>query len=205
MVDEKNGFNTFFKKFWFLLWKDNSVKGWLFSIIFLFIFIKFIFFPFLNVVTGTTLPLAIVESCSMYHNGNILSNFDSWLTNHQEKYSDLEINKTEFSLFPMKKGFNKGDILLITRANPEKLEVGDIIVFSASQTNPIIHRIIEIKESNGVRVFSTLGDNNQGQLSFEKEISEEQLVGKATFKVAPYLGWVKLIFYDWQKPESERG
>ena len=86
-----------------------------------------------------------------------------------------------------------------------KLEVGDIIVFSASQTNPIIHRIIEIKESNGVRVFSTLGDNNQGQLSFEKEISEEQLVGKATFKVAPYLGWVKLIFYDWQKPESERG
>ena len=28
------------KKFWFLLWKDNSLKGWIFSVLFLFIFIK---------------------------------------------------------------------------------------------------------------------------------------------------------------------
>ncbi len=205
MVDEKSGFSSFFKKFWFLLWKDNSIKGWIFSIVFLFIFIKFIFFPVISVATGTSLPLAIVESCSMYHQGNILSNFNDWFQRHEVKYDNIEINKTEFSGFILKNGFNKGDILLITRANPEKLKIGDIIIFNGDLKNPIIHRIISIEERDGKRIFSTMGDNNNGQLSFEKEITEEQLIGKASFKLAPYAGWVKLVFFDWQKPASERG
>ena len=73
----KEGLTKFWKKFWFMLWKDDSLKGWIFSIIFLFIFIKFIFFPILSLVTGTYLPLAIVESCSMYHEGNFLSNYNN--------------------------------------------------------------------------------------------------------------------------------
>ena len=31
------------------------------------------------------------------------------------------------------------------------------------------------------------------------------LVGRAAFKLAPYFGWVKLVFYDWKKPVEERG
>ena len=205
MVEKKPDSNSLFKKFWFLLWKDNSFKGWIFSIVFLFIFIKFVFFPLMSLATGTSLPLAIVESCSMYHDRNILSNFNDWFDNHEEKYSNFGIREIDFILFPMIKGFNKGDILLITRANPEKLKVGDIIIFDAGQRNPIIHRIISINEIEGKKVFSTEGDNNNGQLPFEKEITEEMLVGKASFKLAPYLGWVKLVFYDWQKPASERG
>ena len=77
-----NKFKNFWKKFWFIVWKDNSLKGWIISILFLFIVIKFIFFPLLNLVTGTTLPLAIVESCSMHHKGNIFSNFDNWWERH---------------------------------------------------------------------------------------------------------------------------
>ncbi|HEA46304.1 MAG TPA: signal peptidase I [Candidatus Pacearchaeota archaeon] len=193
------------KKFWNLLWKEDSLKGWLFSVIFLFIFIKLIFFPVLGLATGTALPLAIVESCSMYHDGNLLANLDSWWENHEEKYSDLTINKLDFEGFPIKNGFNKGDILLIVKAKPEKLEEGDVIIFSTNQKNPVIHRIVDIKEIDGKRVFSTIGDNNEGQLSFEKEISEEQLVGKALVKLAPYFGWVKLVFFEWKKPLSERG
>ena len=199
-------FKEAWEKFWFLLWKDNSLKGWIFSVIFLFIFIKFIFFPLMSLATGSELPLAIVESCSMYHKGNLLSNFNDWFQRHEEKYSSLDINQTEFSGFSLKKGFNKGDILLITRATPEKIEVGDIIIFKSELKNPIIHRVTNIQEkSDGSLVFSTMGDNNNGQLSFEKEITEEQLVGKASFKLAPYAGWIKLIFFDWQKPQSERG
>lgn len=206
MGEIKRGFADFFKKFWFLLWKDNSLKGWIFSVVFLFVFIKFVFFPFMSLATGTELPLAIVESCSMYHKGNILSNFNDWFQGHEEKYSSLDINQTEFSVFPMKKGFNKGDILLITRATPEKIKVGDIIIFKSELKNPIIHRVISIKEdSDGSLIFSTMGDNNNGQLSFEEEITEGQLVGKASLKVAPYAGWIKLLFFDWQKPQSERG
>ena len=206
MVEEGRNFGDFFKKFWFLLWKDNSFKGWIFSIVFLFVIIKFVFFPLMSLVTGTALPLAIVESCSMYHEGNILSNFNDWFQKHEIKYENIRINQTEFSDFPLRKGFNKGDILLIIRANPEKLKVGDIIIFQAELTNPIIHRIISIKDkTDGSRVFSTEGDNNNGQLPFEKEITEEQLVGKASFKLAPYAGWIKLVFFDWKKSQTERG
>ena len=204
MVSEKGG-KKFLKKFWHFLWKDNSFKGWLFSIIFLFVFIKFIFFPFLSLATGTSLPLAIVESCSMYHKGNLFSDFDIWWNYQEDKYPEFIINKLDFQNFPMQNGFNKGDILLIVRANPEKLEVGNIIIFNGNQRNPVIHRIVDIKEINGRKVFSTLGDNNRGQLEFEKEIIENQLIGKAVLKIVPYVGWVKLIFYEWQKPFSERG
>ena len=185
------------------VWKDDSFKGWLISVIFIFILIKFIFFPTLNFITGTSLPLAIVESCSMYHQGNLLSNFDNWWKNHESKYSGLEITKSDFEKF--ERGFNKGDILFIMKAKPEKLQIGDVIIFNTGKNNPIIHRIISIKEENGKKIFSTIGDNNNGQLTFEKEISEDQLVGKAVFKLAPYFGWCKLVFYEPFRPEAERG
>jgi len=201
----KKRLKNFWKKFWYLLWKDDSLKGWVFSIIFLFIFIKFIFFPGLSLITGTSLPLAIVESCSMYHQGNLFSNFDSWWQRHENKYPQFMINELDFQDFPLKNGFNKGDILFIIRADPEKLEEGDIIIFNANQRNPIIHRIIDIRDTKDGKVFSTIGDNNNGQLEFEDGVTEDMLVGKAVARITPYFGWVKLVFYDWQKPLEERG
>lgn len=205
----KESFKNFWKKFWFLLWKDDSWKGWLFSIVFLFIFIKFIFFPGLSWVTGTQLPLAIVESCSMYHQGGTwpFTNYNSWAVSHQDKYENLGITMQQFSDFKMKNGFNKGDILFITGAKPEDIKVGDIIIFIAPTTNPVIHRVIAIKKDSttGKRIFSTEGDNNNGQLSFENNIQENQILGKAQVRVIPYLGWVKLIFFEAQKSAQERG
>jgi len=195
----------FFEKFWFIVWKDDSPKGWLMSLIFLFVVIKFIFFPLLSFATGTSLPLAIVESCSMYHDGNFFSDYNEWWQIQSSKYSVFEINKTEFSDFIFRKGFNKGDILFIVGAKPEKLKIGDVIIFQAGQRNPIIHRIVNITQENGKFYFSTIGDNNAGQLGVEKKISQEQLIGKAGFKLMPYAGWVKLIFFESFKPEGERG
>ncbi len=205
--EEKNSKNLkeAWKKFWFLLWKDNSFKGWIFSIIFLFVFIKLIFFPILNLATGTSLPLAIVESCSMYHQGDILSNFDSWWERHDAKYDSISINKSNFLDFSLHKGFNKGDILFIIGTKPEKLKIGDVIVFNANRENPIIHRIINIAKVNERYSFSTLGDNNNGQLPEEKMIDSNQIVGKAVFRPVPMFGWVKLIFYEWRKSLPERG
>lgn len=201
----KKDVKDFFKKFWFIVWKDDSPKGWLISVVFIFVAIKFIFFPLLSLATGTALPLAIVESCSMHHQGDIFSDYNIWWDKHESKYSPYTINKLDFQEFPMKKGFTKGDILFITRANPEKLKVGDIIIFEGGRENPIIHRIIKIEEKDGKRIFSTMGDNNNGQLEFEKAISQEQIVGKASLRLVPYLGWVKLIFFETTRPTSERG
>lgn len=193
------------KGFWNLLWKDNSLKGWIFSIVFLFVFIKFIFFPVLNLVTGTVLPLAIVESCSMYHQGNFLSNFNGWWEQHLVKYSTLNIHKEDFQNFIFKNGLNKGDILFTIGIKPEKLKVGDVIIFNANQANPIIHRIMSIQKSGNEYIFSTIGDNNNAQLPFEKSINQNELVGKPIAKIGPYLGWIKLIFFESSKQPSERG
>ena len=199
----KKEIKKFLEKFWFIVWKDDSLKGWIISLIFLFVVIKFIFFPSMSLITGTELPLAIVESCSMYHQGNLLSDFDDWWNQSENKYSEFEIDKQEFKEFIFKKGFNKGDILFIIKAKPEKLKVGDVIIFNGNVQHPIIHRIVEIKEENGKKVFSTIGDNietNKEQIPFEKEIKSNQLVGKAVFKLAPYVGWGKLIGADiWYK------
>ena len=200
-----NTTKKFLEKFWFLLWKDNSLKGWLISIIFLFVLIKFILFPGLSLITGTALPLAIVESCSMYHEGDFLSNFNNWWEKQETKYSQFNLEKNGFENFIFKKGFNKGDILFIIEAKPERLKIGDVIIFNADKKNPIIHRIIKIENQDGEYIFSTIGDNNNGQLSLEKNIKEDQLVGKAIFKIAPLIGWAKLIFYENLRPTSERG
>lgn len=206
----------FLKKFWFLLWKDNSLKGWIFSIIFLFIFIKFIFFPVLSLMTGTVLPLAIVESCSMHHEGNVFSTYDNWWERHENKYEELDITKEDFQegLSKFRRGFTKGDILFLIGTKPEKLKIGNIIVFSSGTRDvPIIHRIIDIKEKDGELVFTTIGDNNDKSLTpsnnllkvNEIEIKSEQLIGKAAFRIVPYLGWGKLIFFEHLKLKSERG
>lgn len=213
-MEEKGGFKKGFKKFWFLLWKDNSFKGWLFSVVFLFLFIKFIFLPGLSLATGTELPLAIVESCSMYHSGNVFSNFDKWFDGHEAKYSQLNITREQFRESELNGGFDKGDILFIIKANPKKLEVGDIILFSSgTKGTPVIHRIIKIQEKDGKNIFTTIGDNNNGMLTpennlggvDEREITEEQLVGKAIFRLVPWVGWAKLAFFEGLRPESERG
>jgi signal peptidase I len=216
-MDKKKGEKNFLKKFWFILWKDNSFKGWIISIIVLFVFIKFIFFPLLGLVTGTALPLAIVESCSMYHTANVFSSYDNWWERHDAKYNTLSIEKEEFEggvLSKFRRGFTKGDILFLIKAKPEKLEIGNVIAFNSGTRNvPVIHRIIEIEEKNGELVFTTIGDNNEKSLTpsnnawgvNEIDIKSEQLVGRAVFRISPYVGWGKLIFFEYLKPKSERG
>ncbi len=195
----------YLNKFWDIVWRDDSFKGWIISLIFIFIFIKFIFFPGLSFITGTSLPLAIVESCSMYHDGNIFSNYEKWWDRHDSKYSLFSFDRYDFEKFDFLRGMNKGDILFIVGAEADRLKEGDVVIFLANRKNPIIHRIVKIKEKDGERIFSTIGDNNNGQLSFEKEIKADQIVGKAVFKIAPYIGWMKLIFYEASRSSSERG
>ncbi|MDE1849045.1 MAG: signal peptidase I [Nanoarchaeota archaeon] len=204
----------FFDRFWYLLWKDNSIKGWILSIVVIFVVIKFAFFPLLNLITGTPLPIAIVESCSMYHQGDIFSNFNSWWQRHDAKYSSIGISEQNFIHFSFSNGFSKGDVIFIVGADPNKLKIGDVIVFSSGTENtPVIHRVINITEVNGTRVFTTMGDNNnailmpnnnQGQVD-ERAIYPNQIVGKAVFRIAPYIGWIKLVFFDSRLPSYERG
>ena len=179
------------KSIWEYLKKD-SWDSWLVSLILVFIFIKFIFFPLLSLSTGTSLPLVVIESCSMYHPDN----FESWWTRNGVWYENIEITKTEFESYKFKNGLNKGDIILAWGHSDYKR--GDVIIFSAPTKYPLIHRLISNDK------ISTKGDNNPGQLSVEKEIAKEQIIGKSIFRI-PFAGWLKLVFFEPFKPTEERG
>ncbi len=180
-----------FGDFWKFL-KEDSWPSFIVGLIIALIVIKFIIFPVLTLLTGTALPLVIVESCSMYHN------FDLETIIQNKIYLDNGLSYENTSNWVLKNGFTKGDIMIVL--GPKNLKVGDIVIFNGGQANPIIHRIISIENET----YSTKGDNNLGQLPAEKSISKNQIVGKAVFKV-PFIGWIKLIFFDWMKPTEQRG
>ena len=188
--------------------KQDTWHSWLVSLIILYLIIRFIFFPTLSFVTGSALPLVVVESCSMYHS----SDLDSWWQSNSGWYEQQGITLEEFKSFPLKNGLNKGDILFIY--GKSEYEKGDIIVFAPNEEstakNPIIHRIVienptGTKGDNGRTNPTQLTANNNIFKIDETSISDERIIGKTAFKVAPLVGWVKLIFFEPFRSESQRG
>ena len=208
------------KKSWNWIWNSDSVWSWLVALLIIFIVVKFIFFPTLSLIMGTSLPLAGVESSSMDHQivtegsgflnlcGKVYTKETKEHINFNEYWdvcgnwyeNNVEINKEIFSNFWLHNGFRKGDIIIVWgRFTPK---VGDVIIFNANGNapRPIIHRIVNINE-NGI--IQTKGDHNKEQLTStnnryrtdETKITEEQIIGKAIIKV-PYLGWVKIWAVD---------
>ena len=112
------------QKFWHFL-KQDTWLSWFVSLVLIIVFIKFIFFPVLSLITGASLPLVVVESCSMYHE----SSFDPWWESNAKWYQSQGISKSDFESFPFKNGLNKGDIIFVwCRSSPD---LGDIIIFNA--------------------------------------------------------------------------
>lgn len=204
---EKKKIKDFFKKFWYIVWKDESLKGWIISLIFIFIIIKFVFFPLLSLATGTGVPIAIVESCSMHHKGNIFSDFDRWWEDHKTNYREFDIDKQRFKDFDFKNGFTKGDVLFIVGNNRAEIEKGDVILFQGPDPTPVIHRVVDIRNESGERVYTTMGDNvrSEGPHSFEERILKERVIGKAVANIVPRAGWIKLIWFEPFREKGQKG
>jgi signal peptidase I len=188
------GVEKVLKKFWAFLCEDNW-KSLFVTLILAFVVIKFVFFPGLAFVTGTSLPLVIVESCSMYHHEDGFGK-----TFESDVYGDYGISLEDSEDWVFQNGFSKGDVIFVVGA--KNIDVGDVVIFDGEAEYPLIHRVVEAGDG-----YATKGDNyktNSKQLSSEKNISEEQLVGKALFKV-PFIGWAKLVFFEGRKPVSQRG
>jgi signal peptidase I len=190
-------FNWSLRGIWNFLWNDNSLLSWIISLVIAFIIIKFIFFPILSLIFGSLMPLVVVESGSMHHSGNFVSNyfgtsgsFNLWW-NEKGAWYETHTNITKEIAFNwrLRGGLEIGDIVFIYGRG--KYRVGDIIVFNGGQNHPIIHRIIEVRKIGNETIYMTKGDNNEGQLVQELQISKSQILGKAIFKL-PKLGWVKL-------------
>ncbi|MFH0831341.1 MAG: hypothetical protein V1886_00530 [archaeon] len=174
------------RKFWWFIWESPSAWSWIIDLILLYILVKFVFFPVAGLMAGTSLPSVIVESGSMHHSGN----FEEWWNNFGSWYEEHNISINDAMNWQFTNGIDKGDIILVSGRIEGNLKVGDVIIFDAGQSKPIIHRVISISGNIG-----TKGDNNAEQLSAEKEIEKEKIVGRAIFRI-PKIGWAKLIFVE---------
>jgi signal peptidase len=165
------------------------------SIALAFILIKFIIYPALGLIFGTQFPVVAVVSNSMEHE----QGFDEWWAGQEDLYLQFNITKNEFHSYPMRSGFNKGDIIILFGAKPEKVKRGDIIVYWGGKEYPIIHRVVGVKsEKDGTPYFMTKGDHNRGQIITppyldETHVASDTVIGKAAVRV-PFLGWVKIWF-----------
>jgi signal peptidase I len=170
----------------------------------------------------TGLPLAIVESSSMEHYSlsECTNAENNYCTSYSDYYvlcgkrldkkeyfnldeywqicgnwyeSNYNLSLEQFSKFPLKNGFRKGDIMVIWGWKTP--EIGDVIVFRTSLKTPIIHRIVSLNP------LATKGDHNPTQLTYsnyvldETNINQEQVIGVAIARI-PYLGWPKILLAD---------
>ncbi|MBI2508215.1 signal peptidase I [Candidatus Woesearchaeota archaeon] len=201
------------KKLWWFIWKDDSFASLLVNILIAIVLIKFVVYPILGLILGTSFPVVAVVSCSMQHDatncwadcylkgqGNLnycMNREENLCGKNAEKnywgacgewYENKGITKDEFEEFPQKNGFNIGDIFVLKKA--DSVEIGDVIVYNNKVNNaPIIHRVVDIKDG----YYTTKGDHNSDTFFFEEKIAKEQVYGKVLLKI-PYLGWVKVMF-----------
>ncbi len=202
------------KRVWKFIWEDDSLLSWIVNILLAFLIIKFLLYPGLGLIVGTNLPVVAVISQSMNHEGN----FDAWWGNNPlcaintpctysqgNWYLEHNITKEEFKKFPLHNGFRRGDVIVLKGIKPEKLGIGDIIVFDAKESYPVIHRIFNKTKIGGEAKgnfsmsFNTKGDHNpypiQNARLNELHVEEDSIRGKALFKI-PYIGYIRLIAAD---------
>lgn len=185
------GFPSALKKTWHFLWHEDSLLSWIVNLALAFVLVKFVLYPGIGFLLATEYPIVAVVSGSMEHQGK---NFDTWWDGVQPWYGGKSITRDQFSSFPFRNGFNKGDIMILKGVEPKAINTGDVVVYeSARHTNPIIHRVVSITDKDNHYFFETKGDNNPS--SDRDLVEEEQLqrTGKAILRI-PFLGWIKIGF-----------
>ncbi len=184
-------FRLLLKKIWQFLWYEDSLLSWFVNLILAFVLVKFLIYPGIGLLLGTSYPIVAVVSGSMQHQEQ---SFEMWWQKTSSWYIEHGINKEQFSTFSFKNGFNKGDIMVLKGVEPKAIKIGDVLVYESSRhVNPIIHRVVKITENNGVYSFETKGDNNP---TADRDLVTEQQIrrtGKAILRL-PFLGWIKIGF-----------
>ncbi|MCA9477653.1 MAG: signal peptidase I [Nanoarchaeota archaeon] len=206
---------TTWQKIWHFIWYEDSLLSWAANIVLAFIIIKFLIYPLLSLVFGTSLPVVAVISCSMDHGytncgqdapdnlcgiiGEGPRDLDSYWTTCGDFYEQRGITKEEFSDYPLSHGFRKGDVIVLAGVAPEKVSLGDVLVFSSDRAYPIIHRVVDIKETDTGYIYQTKGDHNPTQIIDggldETNVPNQVVIGRGIFRI-PFLGYIKILAVD---------
>ncbi len=197
------------KRAWKFFWHDDSLASWLANMVVAFLVIYFIVYPVLGSALGTSFPIVAVLSESMQHNihdenlcGQSMDrstwkdSFDNYWDLCGYWYEQRNITKEQFTDFPLKNGFNKGDVIILYK--PNNIQVGDVLIFQGNRPQPIIHRVVKVWQEDSNTYYQTKGDHNGDSITGalgESKISKDRLLGKGVIRL-PYLGWVKILFVE---------
>ena len=89
--------------------------------------------------------------------------------------------------------FYKGDAILYENTKDvNRFNVDDILVFR-KDTRVVVHRIIDIKDVEGEKIFYTKGDNNNGPDGYP--ITEKDVIGLYKNKIK-YVGIISVSLKD---------
>ncbi|MGB9840454.1 signal peptidase I [Thermovenabulum sp.] len=80
-----------------------------------------------------------------------------------------------------------GDVVVIKKVNPNDIKKGDIITFITNDNVLITHRVTEIIDKDGKRLFETKGDANNVEDS--KLVTSDNIIGVMKIKI-PYAGYI---------------
>ena len=201
------------KRVWHFFWHEDSIPSWIANLVVAFLLIRYIVYPVLGIILGTSFPIVAVVSESMEHGlhegvlcGQQLPDFHESFDNYWlicgSWYENRNITKEQFLQYPFKNGFDKGDVIILWRANRRNIEKGDILVFQGDKPQPIIHRLVDFWQEGEQYYYHTKGDHNSQSFTGtigETKISEKRIYGQGILRI-PYLGWVKILFVDMVKP-----
>ena len=168
-------FELFMLVIFLVYMKNDDLLGYIYGGAFM----AFVIYNAVGFALSTNVPLVVVVSSSMQHDDPARTYY-GWLD------TNLQYNKSFVDTWHFKNGFSLGDMPVIL--GQKSYRIGDIIVFDAKQTAPVIHRVIYINED---RTYQTKGDNNYGQLPFEKSVDMSQIKGKVIF-IIPKIGYIKI-------------
>ena len=170
------------------LWKNDYFKTALAIALIIAVIVGF--YAGVALALGTPVPIRVVESGSMCvpYDGAC----DGWLSLDH----------------PFAQTLHKGDIIIIQAVNPADLNANypnsDIIVFrNPNGVTPIVHRIVEKQEINGVLFFQTKGDGNSpikypevsnyyDNIPDSRGVPQNLIEGKVVLRI-PWFGWVTLF------------
>lgn len=206
---------SYFKKFWFYIWYDDSIGSYIANFASAYVFIKFLLFPSLGLILGTSFPIVAIVSGSMEHkvvqgkicDNQIISsstnnlNQDEWWDYCGDYYVDnFNLTKSDFENFEYKNGLNIGDVLVLRGKDVSKIEIGEVLIFIPQDRNfyltkgPVIHRVVnKWQDENGKYHFQTKGDHNAKSFeNFENDIIEDDVLAVSVVRV-PYIGYAKIM------------
>lgn len=86
----------------------------------------------------------------------------------------------------MQPSINKEDVVVVKKEEEDKINVGDVITFNQNG-KVITHRITNIEEQEGKKIYTTKGDNNN--LEDKEKIDYSVIEGKNILAI-PKLGYV---------------